>query len=221
MFYIGRLSLSVKVSRYRTINAAHQSGILISLPEIPIKADELAANDDCINYLTGGGSVLGKLPSMELCNITSPQRHIKALKDTLKENSDIKKLSLIVGTNLSIKLTDFYPLFLHILCSSASNFLHFLTVSFTAITESWLHPSVPASRVPRLPSPRCIGPASPHTRRNATSPAMRPLPTRLPTFHPTTHTPPLPARGPPSASTTRRPLRMSCRPAARIDGRAP
>ena len=108
------------------------------MPEIPIKADELAANDDCMNYLTGGGSVLGKLPSMGLCNITSPQRHIKALKDTLKENSDIKKLSLIVGTNLSIKLTDFYPLFLHILCSSASNFLHFLTVSFTAITESWL-----------------------------------------------------------------------------------
>ena len=138
MFYIGRLSLSIKVSRYRTVNAAHQTGILISLPEIPIKADELAANDDCMNYLTGGGSVLGKLPSMELCNITSPQRHIKALKDTLKENSDIKKLSLIVGTNLSIKLTDFYPLFLHILCSSASNFLHFLTVSFTAITESWL-----------------------------------------------------------------------------------
>ena len=125
MFYIGRLSLSVKVSRYRTINAAHQSGILISLPEIPIQADELAANDDCMNYLTGGGSVLGKLPSMELCNITSPQRHIKALKDTLKENSDIKKLSLIVGTNLSIKFTDFYPLFLHILSPSASNFYTF------------------------------------------------------------------------------------------------
>ena len=145
MFYIGRLSLSIKVSRYRTVNAAHQTGILISLPEIPIKADELAANDDCMNYLTGGGSVLGKLPSMELCNITSPQRHIKALKDTLKDNSVNKKLSLIVGTNSSIKLTDFYPLFLHMLCSSASNFPTLSHCQFrvtqtilTAITLTWL-----------------------------------------------------------------------------------
>ena len=87
MFCIGRLSLSIKVSRYRTVNAAHQTGILISLPEIPIKADELAANDDCMNYLTGlgGGSVLGKLPSMELC------------KDTLKDNSVNKSFLSLLG----------------------------------------------------------------------------------------------------------------------------